>query len=178
MARPLEENIVILQTHWHCHANWDGHKKAQQCCNGSKRAAPILHALTKVSSSCVEHPIQWQFFALAAEQNYQLFSGDAKDAFAHSPSPEVPTFMIISNQYYAWYLHCFGKKLDKSRVLPVLWVLQGHPESGKLWERHINNILMSSTLYFKHTTHDCTIYQTTFKGNKVLLLQMVDNLLI
>ena len=37
---------------------------------------------------------------------------------------------------------------------------------------------MSSAFNFKHTTHDHTIYQTTFKGNKVLLLRMVDDLLI
>ena len=30
----------------------------------------------------------------------------------------------------------------------------------------------------KTTTNDCTIYQTTFKGNKVLLLQIVDDLII
>ena len=86
--------------------------------------------------------------------------------------------MMINDQYYEWYLNCFGKKLDKSRVISVLRVLQGRPKSGKLWEQHINNILMSSTLNFKHNTHDCTIYQTTSKGNKVLLLQMVDDLLI
>ena len=63
-------------------------------------------------------------------------------------------------------------------MLPVLCALQGHPESSKLWEQHINNILMGPTFNFKHTTHDHTIYQTTFKGNKVLLLQMVDNLLL
>ena len=116
------------------------------------------------------------FNDIAAKQNFLLFGGDAKDSFAHSLAPEVLTFMMIDNQYYEWYFHCFKKKLDKSRVLPVLpvlCVLQGHPESGKLWERHINNILMSPTFNFKHTTHDCTIYQTTFKGNKVLLLQMV-----
>ena len=107
---------------------------------------------------------------LAAEQNFLLFGGDAKDAFAHSLAPEVPTFMMIDKQCYEWYLHKFGKKLDKSRVLPVLRALQGHPESGKLWERHINNILMSPDLNFKHTTYDRTIYHTTFKGNKVLLL--------
>ena len=126
----------------------------------------------------MEHPIQQQFLALAAQQNFCLFGGDAKDAFAHSPSPEVPTFMMIDNQYYKWYLDRFKIKLDKSRVLPVLRALQGHPESGKLWERHINNILMSPTLNFKHTTHDHTIYQTTFKSNKVLLFQMVDDLLV
>ena len=86
--------------------------------------------------------------------------------------------MMINNQYYEWYFRCFNKKLDQLRVLPVLQAFQGHPESGKLWERHINNILLGSTLNFKHTIHDRTIYQTTFNGNKVLLLQMVDNLLI
>ena len=109
----------------------DGQRRAQQCCDGSKQAAPILHALAKTYSSCVEHPIQRQFLALAAEQNFLLFGGDAKDAFAHSPAPEVPTYMMIDNQYYEWYLFCFGKKLDKSRVLPVLCALQGHP---KIWK--------------------------------------------
>ena len=86
--------------------------------------------------------------------------------------------MMIDNQYYEWYLFRFGIKLDKSRVLPVLRALQGHPESGKLWERHINNILMGPELNFKHTTHDRTIYQTTYNGNKVMLLRMVDDLLL
>ena len=37
---------------------------------------------------------------------------------------------------------------------------------------------MSPDLNFKHTTHDRTIYQTTYKGNKVMLLRMVDDLLL
>ena len=178
MTRPLEENAVILRLHRQYHVKQDRQQRAQQYCDSSKQAVPILHALAKTYSSCVEHPIQQQFFALAAEQNFLLFGGDTKDAFAHSPAPEAPIFMMINNQYYEWYLHKFGMKLDKSRVLPVLCALQGHPESGKLWEQQINNILMSPTFNFKHTTHDRTIYQTTFKGSKVLLLRMVDDLLI
>ena len=65
----------------------------------------------------MEHLIQRQFLALAAEQNFRLFGGDAKYDFAHSPAPEVPTFMIINNQYYGWYYHQFNIKLNKSRVL-------------------------------------------------------------
>ena len=60
----------------------------------------------------------------------------------------------------------------------MLQALQGHPESGKLWEQHINNILKSPQLGFKHTTHDRTIYQAVFKGHKVLLLRQVDDLMI
>ena len=53
--------------------------------------------------------------------------------------------------------------------------LQGHPESGKLWETHINSILLSPELGFKHTTHDRTIYSATFEGERVLLLRQVDD---
>ena len=133
-------------------SNKDGQRRARQCCNGSKRVAPILYALAKTYSSCVEHPFQQQFLALAAKQNFLLFGGDIKDAFAHSPTPEVPTFMMISNQYYTWYFRRFKKKLDKLRVVPVLRALQGNSKSSKLWERHINNILTSPTFNFKHTT--------------------------
>ena len=52
---------------------------------------------------------------------------------------------------------------------------QGHPESGKLWEKHINNILFSKERNFKTTTHDQTIYKTIYKGKLVFLLWQVDN---
>ena len=142
---PLEENVVILWSHWQHHLKRDGHSRAKQCCNGSKQDASILHALAKTYFFCVEHPIQRQCLALAAEKHFLLFGGDKKDAFVHSPAPEVPMYMMIDNQYSEWYFHCFKKKLDKSRVLPVLHILQGHPESDKLWKRHINNILISPT---------------------------------
>ena len=79
-----------------------------------KREAPILHALAKTYSPSVEHPIQRQFLALPTEQKFLFFGGDTKDTFAHSPSPEVPTFMTIDSQYYEQYLDKFGKRLDKS----------------------------------------------------------------
>ena len=105
MARPLEENAVILRLHWQYHVKRDGQQRAQQCCNGSKRAAPILYEFAKTYSSCVEHLIQRNFLALAAEQNFLLFGRDTKNVFSHSPAPEVPTFMMTNNQYYEWYLH-------------------------------------------------------------------------
>ena len=112
----------------------DGKRRARQCCDSSKRAAPLLHALAKTYSSCVEDPIQRRFLALAAEQNFLFFDCDTKDTFAHFPSLKVPTFITIDSQYYKWYLDKLGKRLDKSRVLPIPCALQGHPESGKLWE--------------------------------------------
>jgi hypothetical protein len=60
-------------------------------------------------------------------------------------------------------------------VLPVLHALQGHPESGKLWEEHINKVLSLPELHFQSTTDDRTIYNGTFEGERILLLRQVDD---
>ncbi|KAG7369162.1 hypothetical protein IV203_031905 [Nitzschia inconspicua] len=60
-------------------------------------------------------------------------------------------------------------------VLPVLHALQGHPESGRLWETYINTILSLPEWSFKSTTHDRTIYSGVFEGEPFLLLRQVDD---
>ena len=65
-----------------------------------------------------------------------------------------------------------------SNVLDYRPLQQGHPESGKLWEKHINNIMFSDELNFKTTTHDQTIYKTIYKGKLVFLLSQVDDFAI
>ena len=51
--------------------------------------------------------------------------------------------------------------------------IQGHPESPRLWENHINNILQE--IGFKSTTHKRCIYQTKIKHQQVLYLCQVDD---
>ena len=97
----------------------------------------------------MEQPVQRLFFALAAQLGHKVYGGDAKDAYAHSLPPEVPTYVSIDDQYADWYEYCFGVKLDRSMVLPVQHALQGHPESGRLWEQHITKILRSKEFGFK-----------------------------
>ena len=63
-------------------------------------------------------------------------------------------------------------------VLPVLKAIQGHPESGRLWEEHINKILFSPELNFTTTTHDHCIYCTIFNNEEVFLLCQTDDFAI
>jgi hypothetical protein len=114
--------------------------------------------------------MQCLFFALLAQLRYRVNGGDATNSYAHSPPPEVPTFVSINEAYANWYKDQQGVEIDHYFVLPVLHDLQGHPESGQLWEEHINKILKALELGFKHMMHDHTIYFTTFKGECVLLL--------
>ena len=172
---PKPPGAIVLRPHWQYSIKRDGTRRSRNCCDGSPRSAPVLHGIASTYSSCVEQPVQRLFFALAAHMNYKVFGGDAQDAYAHSPPPETPTFVSIDDAYVDWYEHRFKKKLNRSHVLPVLHALQGHPESGKLWEQHITAILQSSEFGFKSTTHDRSIYSATIDGHRVLLLRQVDD---
>ena len=169
---------IVLRPHWQYHLKRTGDRRSRNCCDGSKRAAPALHAVTSTYSSCVNQPVQRLFFALAAINDHKVYGGDIKDAFAHSPGPDVPTFVRIDNQYSEWWSQRHKTNINRSHVLPVLRCLQGHPESGKIYERHINQILGSKELNFRATVHDRCIYQTTYKGQQILLLKQVDDLAI
>ena len=164
---------IVLRLHWQYKVKSDGTRRSRNCCDGSPRAAPVLHGIASTYSSCVEQPIQRLFLALAAHMGYPVFGGDAEDAYAHSPPPETPTFVAIDDAYADWYEHKYGTRLDRSLVIPVLHALQGHPESGRLWEEHINPIL--ADIGFRHTTHDRTIYSAVFDDSPVLLLRQVDD---
>jgi hypothetical protein len=120
-------------------------------------ATPQLHALANTWSSCVEQPIQRIFLALCASQGLTIYGGDVTDAYAHSPSPEVPTYLSIDDAYADWYEKKFKKTLNRRWVLPIQHSLQGHPESGKMWMRMIDRIL-NEDLGFTITTHDRCIY--------------------
>lgn len=63
----------------------------------------MLHQFAQTYSSCVEQPVQCLFFAIAAVHNYLLFSGNGKDAYAHSPPPATPTFVAIDDKYADWW---------------------------------------------------------------------------
>lgn len=174
----LPPNGILLRSHWKYQVRQNGDHRSRQCCDGSKRAAPMLHAIAKTHSLCVKQPIQRLFIALSAQLGHALFGGDAKDAHAHSPPPECPTFVQIDDAYADWYENKFGKKVNRRLALPVQHALQGHPESGRPWEEHINKIITDKTLNFRSTTHDKCIYYTMHEGHTVLMSWQVDDFLL
>ena len=143
------------------------------CCNGSKKAAPQLHAVASTWSSCVELPVQRVFLGIAADLGLTVYGGDATDAYAHSPAPS-DTYLAIDDAYADWYKDTFGKEINRRYILPVKHCLQGHPESGKMWMHFIDNILIKE-MGFKTTTHDRCIYWTVRDGEVIYLLRMVDD---
>ena len=87
----------------------------------------------------------------------------------------MSTYLAIDDACAEWYKQTFAKVINRSHVLPIKQALQGHPESGQLWEIHINKILQSLELGFKTTNHDRTIYTAIFEGKQVYMLRQVND---
>ena len=104
------------------------------CANGSKKAAPTLHAVSSTWSSCVELPIQRLFLGISAALNLTVYGANAIDAYAHSDAPDDKTYLSVDDAYEEWW-NSTAKERDKPPitrkfVLPVRHCLQGHPLSG------------------------------------------------
>ena len=169
------KDAIILRQHWNYSLKADGTRKARNCCDGSPRSAPQLK-LANTYSSCIEQPVMRMFFALCAHEGYIALKVDATNAYANSPPPDQPTFVYIDDQYADWYLARYGIAISRDMVLPVQHALQGHPESGALWEKFVNTVIARHG--FKATTHERSIYQGTYKGNPMLICRQVDDLAI
>ena len=84
------------------------------------------------------------------------------------------THLTIDDAYFEWYKKKTGKSLNCQHILPVLLSLQGHPESGKMRRKLIDQILIKD-LGFKTTTKDSCIYIKKIKGCTLLLLDQVED---
>ena len=69
-------------------------------------------------------------------------------------------------------------KLNRSLVLPVFKAIQGGPESGRIWEKHFNSIIVSQDLGFHTTNHSRCIYCLVFDGQIIFLLRSVESFAI
>jgi hypothetical protein len=168
-------DAIVLRQHWNYAIKGDGTRKARNCCDGSPRAAPQLK-LANTYSSCIEQPCMRLFFALCAHEGFTSLKVDATNAYANSPPPNQPTFVVIDDQYADWYLARHEVTIPRDMVLPVQHALQGHPESGALWEKFVNSVIARHG--FHSTTHERSLYQGVYKGHRMLICRQVDDLAI
>jgi hypothetical protein len=108
------------------------------------------------------------------KEGYFCIKVDTTNAYSNLPPPDQPTYVHVDHQYADWFLLRHDKDVPLDHVLPKQHYLQGHPESGALWERFINKVLLRHG--FKSTTHKRSLCHGTYIGWKILISQQVDNL--
>jgi deoxyuridine 5'-triphosphate nucleotidohydrolase len=161
---------------WRYAIKQDGTKKARMVCDRSPRQGTITLGHTYANSLMAAS--ERMFWALTAMNNLVAYGADATNAFAEAPPPVHPLYLYIDDAFKEWWTDHLGYPPipPDHKVVQVRNAIQGHPESPRLWEKHIDRILRE--LGFKPTRHEPCLYRATIDGKMVLFLRQVDDFAI
>ena len=175
---PLPPDISdysILPMIWVYLVKTDGRKKARCVANGAPHLQGTI-TLANTYAACLEQAACRLFWAIVAIKNKQAFGSDAVNAFAEAPPPKSPLYLKVDAAYINWYKNKTGITLPDNTYVRVLQAIQGHPESPRLWNIHIDSIL--SKMGFTPTTHEPCIYIKYTPTETIYLLRQVDDFAI
>jgi hypothetical protein len=167
---------VVLRSIWSYMLKWNGKRKARHCCDGRPLRDERFRRLESVYTACISQVGMKIFLATAALLNYIILDLDAVNAFGQAGSLYDIIYLEIDQQYRDWYKSRKGKDIPVGWVLPVKGSLQGHPDSGEVWQTRVNEVLESYK--FKTTTHEPCHYRGIFQDKDILICRQVDDMLI
>lgn len=149
MPRPHNANVHHIL--WQYFIKMDGTKKARMVCDGSPRQGMITFGHTYAYSLLpASERLRW---ALTSQQGLVAYGADVANAFAKAPPPKHPLYMLIDNAFREWWTEHLKRPpiSEDCTMVCVQNVIQGHPESPRLLEKHIDRIL--TKIGFKATHH-------------------------
>ena len=78
-------------------------------------------------------------------KNLLIYGCDCSNVFAEAPPPKAPLYLRIDQQYRKWLEKHKGQDTLPPDLIyvKVKHVVQGHPESPRLWQEFINDILIN-----------------------------------
>ena len=131
--------------------------------------------LANTYAACLEQSGARMFWAISALKNRKVYGANASNAFAEAPPPKAPLYLKVDQAYRDWYKHRKGIDIPINSYVRVQHAIQGHPESPRLWQDHIDKIL--KTLGYQQMTHEPCIYVNRRKdlNEEVYLLRQVDD---
>ncbi len=170
---PLPHDANVLDLLWTYNIKVDGTKKARCVCNGQpKFKGTVIFGYT--FAKMLDHVGSRNFWGAVASKNLIVRGADASNAFAEANAPDIPLYVRIDAQYKEWYNRRYDKQIPDNYVLPVNKALQGHPESSRLWAKHMDQIIKEK-FKLKATTHEGCLYTGTYKDENILFLRQVDD---
>mmetsp|Transcript_29198 Transcript_29198/g.41778 ORF Transcript_29198/g.41778 Transcript_29198/m.41778 type:complete len:582 (+) Transcript_29198:2850-4595(+) len=170
---PLPKNSNALRMLWRFNLKACGTKKSRMVCNGSPKQGAVT--LGHTYANALDAASERLFWAIVANEGLIAIGADVSNAFAEAPAPKAPLFLYIDDTFREWWVRHRGKETipPEGNAVRVHNAIQGHPESPRLWETHINKILQD--LGLTPTTHEPCLYSGQIQGNRVLFLRQVDD---
>ena len=174
---PNQHGINVLAMIWVYLIKTCGRKKARCVANGNPHQKGSV-TLANTYAACLEQAGARIFWATCAVKNKLVYGADMSNAFAEAPAPKAPFYLKVDVAYKNWWYNKTGETLEGDYYVKVQHAIQGHPESPRLWQLFIDDIL--TKIGFKATTHEPCVYKLhnpTFK-EEVYLLRQVDDFAI
>ena len=141
----------------------DNRKKARMTCDGLARHGKV-RILDHTYANCVDHTGSRIFYAAAAAEDLIIFGSDVSNASGEAPPPKQGFYIRPDRAFHDWWVnHKKRLSIPPGYVISVLKAMQGHPESPRLWEKHIHGILTNG-LHFKNTIHEPCLYSGFIEG--------------
>ena len=165
----------VLPMIWVYIIKTDGRKKARCVANGAPHLKGSI-TLAHTYAACIDQSACRLFWAIAAMKCKLVYGSDAVNAFAEAPPPKSPLYLKTDAAYRNWYKNKYNIDLPTSSYVRVHQAIQGHPESPRLWQQHIDSILFK--IGFKSTTHEPCIYTLYTATETIYMLRQVDDFAI
>jgi hypothetical protein len=154
----------------------NGRKKTCCVCDGSTRSGKVC-ILAETYANWVDQASARMFYAIAAAENLLVYGADVSNAFAEAPPPKQGFFIRPDHAFNEWWVqHKNRPPIPHGHVIPILFAVQGHPESPRLWEKHADVILREIGL--TPTVHEPCLYSGTINNKRVLFMWQVDDFTI
>ena len=151
----------------------DNRKKARCTCDGSTRSGQV-RVLDHTYANGLDQTGSRIFYAAAAAENLVIYGADVSNAFGEADPPKQGFFIYPDQAFREWWTEHLGNPpIPDGHVIPVLRAMQGHPESPRLWEKHIDKILRDIGL--TPTVHEPCLYSGVINGDRVLFKRQVDD---
>jgi len=152
----------------------DGTKKARMVCNGHPRQKGTV-TLGHTYANSLDAASERLFWAIVAQENLIAIGADVSNAFAEAPPPKAPLYLYIDEAFREWWTDHLGRPPipPECNVVRVNNAIQGHPESPRLWEKQIDQILKDIGLI--PAVHEPCLYSGNIEGHRILFLRQVDD---
>lgn len=171
---PLPQNANALHMLWTYVLKVCGTRKSRLVCNGNPRQKGTI-TLGHTYANALDAASERLFWSIVAKEGLIAVGADVSNAFAEAPPPTAPLYLYIDDAFREWWTDHLGKPPipKECNVVRVHNAIQGHPESPRLWEKHIDKILRNIGL--QPTVHEPCLYSGTINGNRVIFLRQVDD---
>jgi len=138
----LPTNCSASYMHWTYTLEFCGTRKSRMVCDGARNRSTTTLGHTYANS--LDAASERLFWALVAQRSLIAVGADVSNAFAEADGPKQPVYiMYIDDAYRDWWENHLGQPpIPKDcNAVRVHKAIQGHPESPRLWEKHIDRIL-------------------------------------